>query len=242
MTTWRMGFTALADLSASMFAACFMALLIFLGAAQQRAGVLRLSTIDADPQAILIVERSIPQSADALELLRTHGQGPDIGIDLFADRMVVAHTAHRPVTVNAGQLHELAPLLEDRRTVRLYVFSNGLYNDVATMIGNGAVRELTIPYALRDSTRPESAWNEAFLRLVDAGLEPAVFRRELAVLLGGGPRPRKTEATKSGENPAPRPERSSLTARFLAALALSAYLAGLMAIVAIERRRFLFGL
>src|SRR5690606_7572200 len=36
MNSWRMDLTVLTDLSASMFAVCFMILLVFLGLAQQR--------------------------------------------------------------------------------------------------------------------------------------------------------------------------------------------------------------
>src|SRR5690606_30739876 len=73
------------------------------------------------------------------------------------------------------------------RPVRLYVFSNALYNPAAEALRRAGIRtvELTVPRALRDAAAPDRGWSAAFLDLVGRAPDAASFRRELAALLAG---------------------------------------------------------
>ena len=234
MTALRIDLTVLADLAASMFAACFMILLIFLSLAQQA---------DAPPPRPIeattdlhVVARRVQGPGALVDLLHAHAGRGGTSIDIFADRVDVLTDAGS-VTLRRGAVGPaLASALEP---VRLYVFSNTLYHDVVAALGNRAVMEMSVPHALQDAN---GRWRTEFLSLEAEGADLNVFRERLAQLLEGGTEQGAASGGAGGGMPAIG---ASLLERMSAALALAAALgfplAGLAVVVLIERGRLSSG-
>jgi len=230
MSFWRLDLTVLTDLSASMFAACFMILLIFLSLVQERA---HETPPQFEAKAVLrLVERHAEPPAGLVELLHLHDSSAGAGIDLFADRIEVT-TAQG---TRRAALREIGVGLAGiAGPVRLYVFSNTLYNRVVTALGpDPKLREITVPDALRDSHAPMTAWSTDFLALSARQLDLPSFRQGLGKLLQGGPEPASGGAVAA-------PAAPDLPARvqtwISAGLAMLMPLLGLVAVGWIERRR-----
>lgn len=202
MMSWRMDLAVLTDLSASMFAATFMILLIFLSLVQQkdaRPTPAARQAIEATT-ALRIVRRPVLAPADMVGLLHRHGSAAGLGIDVFEDRLEVflpgagGPVLLDPTAIPIGLSRALGSIGDS--TVRLYVFSNALYNQALPVLEKAGAKalEVTVPRALRDPARPAGAWSEAFLRLGARRLEQGAFREGLAALLEG-------RASKSSANP-----------------------------------------
>jgi hypothetical protein len=233
MNFWRLELTVLTDLSASMFAACFMILLIFLSLVQN-ATHQPPAPFEAR-ETLRIVQRTAEAPTGLVELLHQHDASVGTSIDVFADRveMVTANGVRR--LAPAGIAEALAGI---GGPVRLYVFSNVLYNPVAAGLGNlPDRREMTVPEALRDARAPMTAWSPDFLALSAQRLDLPGFRQGLGRLLQGGPDP-------SG-GPAGRPAQAAAGPDLLARVNgwVSVGLAtimpplGLLVVLSIERRR-----
>lgn len=239
MTSWRMDLTVLADLSASMFAACFVLLLIFLSLEQEP------PEVDAPVMAFV---QPVLSPEETVRLLHAHGAAPDgVSLDLFADRVALRIGEVRAVlrgNVAAGLGRALpAGVPQVGVPVRLYVFSHSLYGDVATALRRQSVShvEIDVPLALRDADAPQHAWNREFVRLGESDLTLPAFREALATLLdgrtrhagreGGGAEAGSPMEAGSGEAP-------GLAARlrqWLVTFATIAFpLSGLMAVLWIE--------
>jgi hypothetical protein len=230
MTSWRIDLTVLADLAASMFAACFMVLLIFLSLAQRA---------DAPPSRpivakrdLRIVERQVSSSAELVNLLHDHAAAGGVSIDLFADRVDVL----TPTGKTSLRGNEIASLVMPSGPVRLYVSSNVFYHDVAAALGNRPVTEMSVPSALKG---PDGHWRPEFLALDAERLEPLSFRERLAQLLKGGAEGEGSAGGSGGMPPAFGPgllERISALLGAIAAIGFPAL--GLGLVVLIERRRY----
>lgn len=256
MTSWRMDLTVLTDLSASMFAACFMILLVFLALAQRQDAAPEPSLAAIEAAGALRIVRQEPLTPEAMvELLRGHGAAAaGTGLDLFEDRVEIAlpGRADRIALASAEIGERLAGALRPAGggPVRLYVFSNAHYNPAVAALDRAGLRrvELTVPRALRDGARPQQAWSPAFLALGARGLDAAAFRRELAALLAGsaeegGAAPSAADGGADAPAPAGPPRTASdlleRLRRWLAAFAAIVFpAAGLAAVAWIERRRF----
>lgn len=191
MISWRMDLTVLTDLSASMFAACFIILLVFLNLAQERSEHMAPSTetIEAT-EALLVHRQAVLRPAERVEMLRLHrGTASDVGIDVFDNRIEVWRGGEAVPLVLDPQVIEdrLALALPRGGTVRLYVFSNTLYNSVAGVLDRTVLKreEMTVPRALRAPERSHEQWSAAFTSLDERRLEQAAFPQALAQLLEG---------------------------------------------------------
>lgn len=230
MNGLRIDLTVLTDLAASMFAACFMILLIFLSLAQ-RADAPAPRPIEATTELNLVM-RQVAAPGALVDLLHDHGSPDGTSIDVFADRVEVNGTALAQGAIGAAMASAAEP-------VRLYVFSNVLYHDVIAALGDREVMEMSVPLALRDA---DGNWRPEFLALDAERAEPTVFRQRLAQLLEGG----TEEGASSGSaGSGMLAFGASLLERISAALALAAAvgfpLLGLVAVVLIERRRLRSG-
>ena len=230
MTSWRLDLTVLADIAASMFAACFMVLLIFLSLAQ-KADTLPARPIEAT-RDLHMVARPVPAPGELVDLLHDHAALDGTSIDLFADRIDVL-TATGTTSVRGGAIASLAI---PGGPVRLYVFSNALYHDVTAVLGNRPVTEMSVPRALRDAA---GGWRPEFLALDAERAEPILFRQRLAQLLDGGT---EGEGSAGGVDGMPAPAASaSLAERIASALgtiaAIGFPILGVCAVLLIERRR-----
>ncbi|WP_378941121.1 hypothetical protein [Mesorhizobium sp. ANAO-SY3R2] len=182
--------TVLTDLSASMFAACFMILLVFLSLVQ------RHDTTPAEPPPIeatrafaLTRQRALGPSA-MIDQLFVHGKASQgISIDLFADRIEVREPGGgQSRRLSANDLSAVAAgLARTNVPIRLQVFSNALYNQLVGQLENSGTEftELTVAAAMRDPDRPDLAWAPAFLQLGETASDPRAFRIGLAALLQG---------------------------------------------------------
>lgn len=199
---WRAGLdmTVLADLSASIFVACFMVLLIFLGVERQRPthaqpGEIELSEIRS------VAERAILSPSAMVELLFARDpRRPGASVDIFEDRIEIAEGMRReafgPDDIAKG-IADLSP----KDTVRLYVFTNRLYDKVLTALGKRAAVEMTVPLALRHPETPEIGWSPAFIELVRTSEDMTTFRRGLARLLDGSGQNGKMRAGEMAAQP-----------------------------------------
>lgn len=233
MNLLRIDLTVLTDLAASMFAACFMILLIFISLAQQ-ADAPQPRPIEAT-QDLNLVTRQVPGPGGLVDLLHDHASTAGTSIDIFADRIEILTSAGR-TTLRGGAIGPAVASAQE--PIRLYVFSNALYHDVVAALGQRAVAEMSVPRALGAG----GSWRPEFLALDAERAELPVFRQRLAQLLEGG----TEQGAAAGGGGAPAS--SSVTAlvqRIAAALAAIAALGfpllGFGAVVLIERRRLRSG-
>lgn len=233
MSSWRLDLTVLTDLAASMFAACFMVLLIFLSLAQQ-ADPLPRRPIEAT-RDLNMVERRVPTPGELVDILHDHAATDGTSIDLFADRIDVLTAAGR----TSLRANAIASLAIPAGPVRLYVFSNALYHDVAAALANRPVTEMSVPRALKSA---DGEWRAEFLALDAERAEPQLFRQRLAQLLNGGT---EGEGSSGGSDGMPTAAGGGLVERISSALgALAAIgfpILGLCVVLLIERRRYRSG-
>lgn len=177
----RLGAATLTDLSANIFAALFLILLILLATAGPQGPVEARRDLGSRARA--------PLSAGALvELLRERlPRAPGLSLDLSASRIGTSvETAPGSGEAPFAILDRLLARGEGRSMgpVRLYVFSPRLYAPVAERLERAGQpwREITVPAALRDPSG--EGWSPAFLALPD---DPARFREGLARLLSAAP-------------------------------------------------------
>lgn len=250
MMSWRMDMAVLTDLSASMFAATFMILLIFLSLVQQEDArpTPPAQAIEATT-ALRIARRPVLAPADMVDLLRRHGAPADgLGIDILDDRLEISlpgassPVVLRPTAISAGLPRALGA--SGNGAIRLYVFSNTLYNRVLPLLekADAQVLEISVPRALRDSARPAAGWSDAFLRLDARRLGPDAFREGLAVLLeGGASKSLPGHASGASTPPAASHAWTSLVdrlRRWLQAITTFVLPAlGFLAVILIERRK-----
>jgi len=241
MNGWRIEATVLTDLTASMFAACFIVLLIFLQLAQRPDRPTAPQSIETTRELVTTRQRVL-SPAEMVDLLHVHGGGGDgAGIDLFADRAdlrLPGETA--PATVAPAAFSATLAGLP-AGPVRLYVFSNDHYAALRGALGARPVLEMSVPDALRDAARPMRAWSAEFQALDAEPLDAASFRRRLAALLAAAGE-RAGGGRAGAEEPRGGFVASDLVARlgsllsFLASAAVP--LAGFAAVAWIERRRW----
>ncbi len=230
----RIDLTVLTDLAASMFAACFMILLIFLSLAQQ-ADAPQPRPIEATTE-LNLVSRTVPAPGALVDLLHDHASAEGTSIDIFADRVEVQTGAGRTRLAREAVAPSVASAEEP---VRLYIFSNVLYYEVVAALGDRAAMEMSVPRALQDAG---GNWRPEFLALDAERADLPVFRQQLARLLEGGTEEGTASARSGGGMLA---FGASLLERLSAALALLAAfgfpLIGLAMVVLIERHRLRSG-
>jgi hypothetical protein len=244
MIPWRMSMTVLTDLSASMFAACFMILLIFLSLVQKRDPASPEPRPVEANQAFVATRQQVFAPAAMVDHLFAHGRN-GTSLDLFADRVDISRAGRAEVRQLAGGdiASGLAVLTPADNPVRLQVFANTFYNQVvgALEADGTAFTELTVPAALRDPERPNLAWVPAFLPLSETATDRQSFRISLAALLRGtAERTPGAGAKDSGRSTMP-PARSLLDRlpdSINRVTGIFFPLAGLACVVWIERRRF----
>ena len=247
MTGWRMEFTVLTDLSASIFAACFMILLIFIGLAQKE----QASGPPSPPRAIeatrdlTVTLRQAPAPPELVELLFRHGLAgpPSTRIDLFADRIELGMPGtNEPLPFAPADITTLSGRLGDERAPPiLFVFSNALYGATVAALGGRPHVELSVPRGLRDPVRPDRAWSEAFTRLEAEAPDLATFRRGLATLLAGSADPVQPAAREGSPPDASaaskaRDPLAEMGREFARRIAILITLAGFLAAIAIRYR------
>lgn len=210
--------TVLTDLSANVFAALLLILLILLQAgADAPDGAPGPPTEAAKLGAV----GRAPLHADALVAI-LHARRPD------AEGLSIDLTEVEPPPLDAA-LRGLDPALP----VRIYVFSHRHYPAVAARLA-GAGRpwdEISVPPALGDA---EAGWTPAFRALLARRSDLPRFRAELARLLGGAAGP---PAPGAGGAPDPRPAGAMgerLRGWLGAAVTVAMLLGAIAAVVAIE--------
>jgi hypothetical protein len=254
-----MDLAVLTDLSASMFVACFMILLIFLSLVQAGQGPardLRSTALEAG-EAFHVVRRGVLSSAAMVDHLYARRHAPaGVSIDLLADgATVLAPGRPEGPELPTGEIASgLSAAVGPASAVRLYVLSGETYAAATRALARAGVAwtEMSVPAALRDAADPERAWRREFSALEEATADPQRFREGLAALLRAtASSPGRPENAGSGigrafdaaRGPFPGSEAaSSLLDRVRRALSLlAAILAPAVAVVAvcaIERGRF----
>lgn len=237
--------TILSDLSANIFAALLIVLILLL---QLKAAAER-SPAPARPIAVeraLQVRPHTPlQAVEIVAMLRARGAdaaGPSFDL--------VAAGLRRPdgtLVAGGGGLGDALQAASSSGPVRLYVFSPRWFDQVtASLAAAGRPwRDLSVPRALR-AAADSDAWLPAFVALASRGRDDASFRAGLARLLtaGSGPLVRDghvaakvggaAEPLASGSSPA-RSSQSIMTMISLA-FSLSALTGGGMLVMSTEWR------
>lgn len=244
MMPWRMSMTVLTDLSASMFAACFMILLIFLSLVQKNGPAASERPPVEASQAFMLTTQTVLSPAAMVDHLYAYGRD-GTSLDLFADRVELFAPGRKAAErVAGGDLaSRLASLSVADLPVRLQVFSNNLYNQVLRGLEAGGTEfaELTIPAGLRDPERPNLAWTPGFLQLGDQATDRQAFRIALAALLqGAADRAAVAKGGAGGQAPAlTTPSLLDRLAHWIDHVTRVVFpLAGLACVLWIERRRF----
>ena len=200
-----MDLTVLTDLCASMFAACFIILLVFVGMSGEQTHEAPSEQALEATTALHLRPQAVLSAGQMVDILYAHGgAGSGVGIDIFADRVEVSGPGGRAVaSIGARAVRdELAAAVgaAGGGPVRLYVFSNRVYNDAMHSVDGMSWRtlEITVPAALRDRMRPEHGWSASFARIEEQRLERAAFREALARLLAGSTSHRGGEGGGTG--------------------------------------------
>jgi hypothetical protein len=245
MISWRISMTVLTDLSASMFAACFMILLIFLSLVQKQEGPAP-EPIEATQAFALTTQLALAPSA-MVDHLYAHGRaGTSISLDLFADRVELREPGDgQPRGLSAGDFAAVAAFLARAGSpVRLNVFSNALYNQLVGQLEASGTpfTELTVAAGLRDPQRPSMAWAPEFLHLGETATDPRTFRIGLAALLEGAADRMARSQSGEAQHSALAARPPGIVERIRRAMRQFAQwffpLAGLAGVAWIERRRF----
>ncbi|WP_375453298.1 hypothetical protein [uncultured Methylobacterium sp.] len=239
-----LGAAALTDLSANIFAALLLILLILLRAGSDAPA----PAVPVEATEALGSRARAPLRAGALvEILRARAPGTKgVSLDLVESGLR-SPSAGFPVP-EAAPLAALDRLLhagEPGMPVRLYVFSHRWYDSTVRRLEQAGLawHEITVPRALRD--REGSAWSSAFLAILEHRDERGRFREDLARLLSASPsavlRPDASvaagsEADGAGASPAKTAGLSGRLYRILSvALEILAISAGVVAVLAIEQ-------
>ncbi|WAJ30496.1 hypothetical protein [Antarcticirhabdus aurantiaca] len=245
MTGWRFDLAVFTDLSASLFAACFMILLIFLHLAQETDAARSPPRAIEARTAYRLIDRTPLAPAAMLDLLRRHRGDPGgVSIDLFADRIEILGPGGAAPAVVAPEA--VGTLARERlggigSEARLYVLSPRLYDrTIAALTDAGlSAAEITVPRALGDGTLQPIAWRGAFADLEATSPTPEAFRAGVARILEGGdeePIPARTQ----GGAPATGATAQSLSQRvatWIARLVAGAALIGGFGLVVVQERR-----
>jgi hypothetical protein len=233
----RLDATALADLGANVFAALLLVLLILIAASARDAAAPVTAAVEAADLGARPRRPLRPaELVDALYARRPGAEGLDV--DLLDAGPRLPSPAPGP-----GGLAEALAALPPGAPVRVFVFSHRAYEATARALERSgrSWEELSVPRALRAATG--DGWSPAFLALIDRARTRETFRDGLARLLAEAPGP----ITPGPVAPGPAASGGSAAAagsaallerlsRWLAAfLAVAAPMAGLGAVLAVER-------
>lgn len=191
----RVGMTVAADLSANLFAAVLLVMIVLLAAPSGGGAPAPVApTIEVDTDVVAVRRAALgPDDLVAHLALRQPGS-PALVLDLHADRIEIRlpGRARGEVTALDGSAARLdgrlRRALETPGPVALFVFEPAAYPRVAeALTAAGRLwREISVPAALRSRTgEGGSAWSPAFLALAERRPDAARFRRDLAALLAG---------------------------------------------------------
>lgn len=245
----RFEFTVVADLTANIFSACLVIFLVLANAAAERPARPE-GALDAAEAFVLVERRPLP-GADRVALLEARGGAAGIGLDLRADGVAASGEASERFALASDLPQRLGASLRRAagRPVRLYVFDGASYAPVVTALRaqNLPFTEIAVPEALRDPSRPRTAWSQGFAALSAEARTPERFRQGLAQLLdaaaerkAGTPPPAAAAAGVPTAGSAPGTPLASLYERLRTALArllaVGVSIAGLLAVILVERR------
>lgn len=191
----RVGMTVAADLSANLFAAVLLVMIVLLAApsgGEPRSTVAPTVEVESDVVAV----RRTPLGPDDLvaHLASRQPGSPALVIDLHADRIEIrppGRARGEVVPLDGGVLRldsRVRRALETPGAVALFVFEPAAYPPIAELLtaAGRTWREISVPAALRSRTGDGgSAWSPAFLALAERRPDAARFRRDLAALLAG---------------------------------------------------------
>ena len=232
--------TTLSDMSANMFAAFLLILIMELSAASQRKPLHEPDRRSVAPRNLQLVSRK-PLSPPALVqfLYDRRPNAAGWSLDLFATRVVVSarggdETLREPATAAANVRAEANSLAGP---VRLYVFANDLYNPVIAALDEKGVphQEQSVPIALRDSGL--DGWSASFTHLSRTAGSLPEFREGLARILNGGVRSASGAAAARLEDFSPFPGLAKRLSRiFREVLVGSSIAAAVLSVLWIEVR------
>ncbi len=226
----RLESTVLTDLSANVFAALLLILIILL-----QAGGTPVPTAPVEATTDLAGRAREPmRPGDLVRFLHARRPGADgASIDLTATRIGVRTPGRRDDDVAASALPAALP---GQGPVRLYVFSHRHYAAVTERLVAAGLRwdEISVPRALAD---PAGGWSPGFLALLERGADPAMFRKGLARLLAAAPGPLVPDGRSAGGKAAAAGS-DALPGRLLrwlgVAVAVLALAAGAATVLAVE--------
>lgn len=240
----RLGAAAITDLSANIFAALLLILLILLRAGSEAPA----PAVPVEATQALDSRARTPLRAGALIAILRARAADTAGVSLdLVESGLRSPSAGFPEP-DAAPLAALDRFLQAREPgmpVRLYVFSHRWYDSTVRRLEQAGLawNEITVPRALRD--REGSAWSSAFLAILEHRDERGRFREELARLLSVSPsavlRPDAAvaaggEADGAGASPAKTVVLSGRLYRILSVgLEIFAISAGVVAVLAIEQ-------
>lgn len=186
MIGWKFEFGTLSDLSATIFSVFLLLLVLLFDAAINPQSIsnaplaVERAPLGASAMADLLYQRRISASGTRIDIL------PD-GIKLLATS--VRSATSQDVDGADTTARELGQMLSVGRLpepVSVYVFANGLYEDVARALQNNGHqwREISVPSALKQGGK--GGWNRDFRALLARQTTRDAFVKDLAVILGGG--------------------------------------------------------
>ncbi len=187
--------TVLSDLSANVFAALLLILVVLLqvrALADRAAGAAPPPAVEAARDLGAVPHRALRAGDLVAMLKRRDPASPGLGLDLAEGEVAISRGGATEALPAEAGLARIAAAWRDGgggEPVRLYVFSNRHYREaVARLVRAGAPwTELSVPRALRDPVA-EGRWSPEFLALAAHPASLDAFRDGLARLLAASDR------------------------------------------------------
>ena len=187
--------TAMADISANIFAALILVLIVTIASGQFRrmpsAAPSEPVTIETSTDPRLVSRPVLPPAAMVDVLAGRAKPGRTVSLEVTRRGISLAlGGVEENIAVEAAQTEAtLRRLLADRAaatTIQVLVLDNATYAEVPPLLHRLGItnwKELTIPAALRSEA---GDWSDGFRSLIGRSLDTADFRNMLARLLAGG--------------------------------------------------------
>ncbi|MDO1583204.1 hypothetical protein [Rhizobium oryzicola] len=176
---WRFDFAVVADLTANVFATCF--LLFLLG--WQNGSADRDERAHAQARLFRVEEREALSGQDRVVMLFRRGDPGVLRFDLLGDHVLVLRPGLPPFRADAGSI--AAALVNASGPAVLYVFDNRFYYPVVNALHHMGVvfREMDVPEALSAREPDRRGWSTGFLDLIASQPDRAEFSAGLSRLL-----------------------------------------------------------
>ncbi|MGV8938741.1 MAG: hypothetical protein ACOH2J_16605 [Allorhizobium sp.] len=193
---WRFEFAVVADLTANVFATCFLLFLVgwHSGAFGSNA------TLPSLEDTYRVEDVTTLSGAQRVQMLHRRANENVLRLDLLDEYALVLVPGKEAVRVDADQVADALSAVSGQ--AELYIFSNVLYYPVTSTLAarNIAWREIDVPQALRALPSALQGWSSGFLVLIEQKPGAIAFSAGLARLLEAASSDRARQAASAASS------------------------------------------